>query len=125
MTTESRTSHTPPPWTMETVPTSVGICHKIGPFPGSCGRDIGHACIYVDGQHAPQARTGKEAELLANAVLMTAAPDLLAACEGILLDLGKAEWGTPEEAADLLHKIVDRNFPVIRNALLKAKGTAP
>lgn len=38
------------PFTVDTVPTSVGICHKVGPLAGGVP-----ACIYVDdrnGEHA-------------------------------------------------------------------------
>lgn len=72
--------HTPGPWELETVKTSAGICHKIGPFPGTCGREVGHACVYVDGLGVPDSDP-KRIELLANARLIAAAPDLLAACE--------------------------------------------
>ena len=68
--------HTPGPWTLETVQTSCGICHKIGPFPWKDGKQ-NHACIYAD-----YPGTGPiEKELLANARLIAAAPDLLEACE--------------------------------------------
>ena len=72
--------HTPGPWTVETVPTQVGLCHKIGPFPGSCGKPVGYACVYVDGASAYRPQLGKHEELLANAVLMAAAPEMLVAC---------------------------------------------
>jgi len=84
------TTHTPGPWTLETVRTSVGHCHQIGPFPGSCGRKVGYACVYVDGQYAPNAQNGNEKELLANARLIASAPDTAAerdrlktACEAV------------------------------------------
>jgi len=38
---------TPGPWRLETVKTSCGICHKIGPFPGSPGHKH-NAYVYVD-----------------------------------------------------------------------------
>lgn len=64
--------HTPGPWTLETVRTSIGFCHKIGPFPWN--RQQNHACIYVDYPvHGD--------ELLANARLIAAAPDLLKALQ--------------------------------------------
>lgn len=72
-------AHTPGPWTLDTVTTSCGICHKVGPFPRKEGK-YGHACIYVD-----YPGTGKiEGELLANARLIAAAPDLLDAAEEAL-----------------------------------------
>lgn len=34
-------------WIFETVTTSCGVCHKVGPFPWREGK-MNHACIYVD-----------------------------------------------------------------------------
>ncbi len=68
--------HTAGPWSLETVKTSSGICHKVGPFPWRDGKE-NHACIYVD---YPNGAMGPvEAELKANARLIAAAPELLAA----------------------------------------------
>lgn len=64
---------TPGPWTMETVRTSVGVCFKVGPFPWKDGK-LNHACIYAD---YPSNKDHAECE--ANAVLIAAAPDMLAA----------------------------------------------
>jgi len=64
----SNTKFTPGPWRLETVKTSCGICHKIGPFPGSLRRE-NNACVYVDYNNAAN-------ELLANAHLIGAAPEL-------------------------------------------------
>jgi hypothetical protein len=76
--------HTPAPWTLSTVPTSAGICHKIGPFPWKHGEQ-NHACIY--GDYSSHDGSGPfEAELLANARLIKAAPTLLAALQGMLFD---------------------------------------
>lgn len=61
--------HTPGPWRLQTVETSCGLCHKIGPFPFKDGME-NDACIYVDYGNNAQ-------ELLANAHLISAAPDLL------------------------------------------------
>lgn len=66
--------HTPGPWQLETVRTSSGICHRIGPFPWKEGKDI-HCCVYVD----YPGNGDIERELLANARLIASAPDLLAA----------------------------------------------
>ena len=73
-------AHTPGPWTLVTVPTSCGICHKIGPFPpkreGGAAR---HACLYADYQS--QGNPADD-ELEANACLIAAAPDMYAVlCE--------------------------------------------
>jgi hypothetical protein len=63
-----KTKFTPGPWTLETVPTSCGICHKIGKFPKTPEKTTA-ACIYVDyNAHAD--------EMLANAHLIAAAPAL-------------------------------------------------
>lgn len=103
------TAHTRGPWTLETVPTSIGICHKIGPFPGSCGREVGHACVYVDGI----GRRGNAVdELLANAKLIAAAPDLLDACRAWISWL---ECGDEDEP-DLEQQLAQ----LMRDAIAKA-----
>ena len=87
--------HTPGPWMIETVPTSVGICHKIGPFPPRCPDDVTprSACLYAD---YPSVHNPADNELYANARLIATAPDLLEAHE-------------PErEGADFLDWIADR-----------------
>jgi hypothetical protein len=62
---------TPGPWGMETVPTSVGVCHKIGPFPGKRPDDKPrHACLYAD---YPSDGNQADDELKANAHLIAAA----------------------------------------------------
>jgi hypothetical protein len=71
-------SYTPGPWTLDTVRTSIGSCHKIGPFPSHGSRDTTHACVYVDGV-APDQQTTISHELLANARLIAAAPTMLEA----------------------------------------------
>ncbi len=72
------TEHTPGPWALETVKTSCGICHKIGPFPWT-DTEKNHACIYVDDRRGWK----NGAELLANARLIAAGPDMLEALENI------------------------------------------
>lgn len=82
MPASEKTLHTPGPWKLETVTTQVGLCHKIGDFPGSCGHTPGYACVYEDGlsRRAVFPRL-EETELLANARLMRAAPELLDSCK--------------------------------------------
>ena len=73
---------TPGPWSLKTVPTSDGSCHKIGPFPSASRvHSETHACVYAIGirlgidDSTPVAR-----ELLANARLMAAcSPDNITA----------------------------------------------
>lgn len=71
-----RAEHTAGPWGMETVRTSCGVCHKIGPWPHKwlAGKTMS-ACIYDDYPSTPE---GTDV-MLANARLIAAAPDLLAA----------------------------------------------
>lgn len=76
----SAAKHTPGPWGFDTVSTSVGICHRIGPFPAK--RADGkpkHACVYVD---YPTPGGEWEKSMEANARLISAAPDLLEALQG-------------------------------------------
>lgn len=77
-TTAARPAHTPAPWSLKTVPTSDGSCHKIGPFPSaSRAHSETHACVYASGirlgidDSTPVAR-----ELLANARLIAASPTM-------------------------------------------------
>jgi hypothetical protein len=66
---------TPGPWTMETVRTSCGICHKVGPFQHQWrAGDVSHACLYED---YPPCAVGTQV-MVANARLIAAAPDLAA-----------------------------------------------
>lgn len=81
---------TPGPWALETVSTSAGSCHKIGPFPGGVVRPDNYACVYADGirlgidESLPRA-----VELRANARLIAAAPALFEALSE-MLELRKA-----------------------------------
>lgn len=105
--------HTPGPWVIETVPTSVGICHKIGPFPPRRPDDVTprSACLYAD---YPSVHNPADNELYANARLIAAAPDLLEALQNIIesVDKGHAVILCPLAAA-------------ARSAIAKAKGEKP
>jgi len=98
-------SPTPGPWIMETVATQIGICHKIGPFPGKRPVDKPrHACLYAD---YPSASAPGDAELLANARLVAAAPDLLEAARAALDDLisdGHAHYRVAETLRAAIEK---------------------
>lgn len=75
--------HTPGPWVLDTIQTSVGICHRIGPFPPRRPDDetVRHACLYAD---YPSAFNPADKELEANARLIAAAPDLLTALVSVV-----------------------------------------
>lgn len=45
-------------WTLQTVQTVVGSCHKIGPFPGPMNRPETHACVYSDNINPDDADRG-------------------------------------------------------------------
>jgi hypothetical protein len=70
---------TPGPWTLETVRTSVGVCHKIGRLGSST--KLNHACLYDDCYSAEP----RDLQLLADARLIAAAPELYEALE-VLVD---------------------------------------
>ncbi len=109
--------HTPGPWTVETVKTSIGVCHKVGPFPGSCGKPVGSACVYEDGMALWRVIDELDTELLANARLMAAAPDMLAALKfghRKLLTYGRVYPDDKE-----LHKTL---IPMWEAAIAKAEG---
>lgn len=66
-------THTPGPWGMETVRTSCGVCHKIGPWPHKWrAGDTMSACIYDDYPSPPEGTD----TMLANARLIAASPTL-------------------------------------------------
>jgi hypothetical protein len=95
--------HTPGPWTLKTVPTTIGSCHTIGPFPGpSETRPETHACVYADNVRIGfDEKNPRAVELLANAKLIAAAPDLLAALKALH---AKPTPGTLEQALAAIAK---------------------
>jgi hypothetical protein len=111
---------TPGPWTLETVPTQVGSCHKIGKFPcnGAFAEKGNYACVYADGVRVGEIGNAVGDELLANARLIAAAPELYAENErlrGALLRLGKAmlaggppdDIGPPADVAEEYYAAID------------------
>ena len=61
------------PWPMETVRTSCGVCHKIGPWPHKWRHgDAMSACIYDDYPSPPEGTD----TMLANARRIARLPDL-------------------------------------------------
>lgn len=100
---------TPGPWSLETVPTQIGSCHIIGPFPSRGVYKETHACIYVYADNVRMHDYGYSAtgdELLANARLIAAAPELYAAL------------------LSLYDRRTDESMTRARDALAKAVGRA-
>lgn len=88
----SGAKHTPGPWVLATVPTSVGTCHKIGPFPNG-SRAPTFACVYADGHRLGIDDDNQApAELAANARVIAAAPDLLEALQRLHEACVKDGW---------------------------------
>lgn len=122
----SEAKHTPGPWSLETVPTSSGSCHKIGPFPGAGHRPEVHACVYADGvrigidEAMPAAQ-----ELLANARLLAAAPELLTAAIEAMAAMD-SEWQTSSRDDDWIYDEMGSELASgyfsLRSAIAKAKG---
>jgi hypothetical protein len=106
--------HTPAPWILQTVPTSAGVCHKIGPFPPKLGTSTArHACLYAD-NHSEYNPADKE--LLANAKLIAAAPELLEA-----LELALEYWRHRQQRYKNKHPIWVEKAD---SAIAKARGEA-
>jgi len=96
---------------------------KHTPGPWETGAMITRVEVWPEGWNAPFCvadcgrNTGPEEERCANAALISAAPDLLAACE-VAFDLTD-KWKRTEHGADFFE--VDR---VLRAAIAKARGEA-
>ena len=109
--------HTPGPWFVETVKTSIGHAHKIAP--------IG-ACLYVDHRDATMT-DGKTVKALANARLITAAPDMLEALKDATTrcyDCGGSGTMYPHDPGDVPGSagIDCPNCAQQRAAIAKAEG---
>jgi hypothetical protein len=110
------TIHTPGPWSLETVRTSSGVCHKVGPFPGRReDHPPRHACLYAD---YPSDSNPSDQELLANARLIAAAPELLEALDTVVFWYGKRG---PDDNLLPIDRQEDDIAKAMR-AIAKAKG---
>jgi len=105
-------THTPTPWKMETVKTSVGVCHKIGPLGSST--KIHHACLYDDSYSDKSC----DLVLLSDAAFIVRAVNshdaLLAACKEIwkLVDDGVL---VRDISRDFEPNWILRQIPVVRS----------
>lgn len=121
--------HTSGPWKLETVKTQVGLCHKIGPFPSKGAHKETYACVYandVHGYDGDHCAVGNE--LLANARLIAAAPDLLLALIQLTNEIS-GNWGMDE--AGLREVLGNTNYQVTlekmeagRAVIAKAEGSS-
>lgn len=112
-------NHTPGPWPLATVKTSVGLCHRIGDFPSTShipGRERTYGCVYEDGTSKWRLHDNGsfDSELLANARLMAAAPDMLEALKRSL------DWLSSYPGGCALAVYEDA-----RVAIAKAEGRQP
>ena len=114
----SEPKHTSGPWHIETVSTAVGHCHKIQPL---------QACLYVDNQTLPHDAINYDSTLtLANVRLIAAAPELLAALEGMSrwMDMVYA-WDKPVPREHLDEMNAARAaYDKATTAIAKATGAA-
>lgn len=97
---------TPGPWVMETVRTSCGTCHRIGPFPrpAYASKPEGWACVYDDyppGVGSP--------DLLANSRFIAAARDLVPA----MADRLEAQEALLKEAVVALADFTEVKFDAV------------
>jgi len=104
--TESK--HTPGPWNLETVKTSIGVCHKIGPLGAST--KINSACLYDD----CYSDKPRDLQLLADAHLIAAAPELVKALEAI-----QDECEHQDSSVD---RVIYRRIGSVAKAALTAAG---
>lgn len=87
---------TPGPWRMDTVITSCGVCHKIGPWPHKWRHGIEmSACIYDD---YPPSLEGTD-NMQANASFIAAARDLVPALLAERDALAAAKWSAEADVA--------------------------
>lgn len=104
---------TPGPWSVETVRTSCGVCHKIGPWPHKwrAGETMS-ACIYDDYPSPPEGTD----TMLANARLIAAAPEMLAALKHAALNMPHPDQMIDDAIAKAEGLSTRRDSPVLRES---------
>ena len=109
---DKQMTHTPGPWYVKTVPTSIGHCHKIQPV---------NACLYVD-YRGIRAADPKTAIAEANARLIAAAPDLLESLEDSVLCIDAARQTIFKADGIIDHRTISAHLEKARAAIDKATG---
>ena len=117
-TTNENVGHTPGPWKYETSK-FPGSRLVFAPYTGPLERTVHFVACNVAARHHLPSRH-QEAEAEANARLIAAAPELLAACKAVIKEAyvseNHGEPPTAEMSADVLE--------VLRAAIAKAEGIA-
>lgn len=114
----SDTKHTPGPWAVSTVPTSIGHTHKIEP--------IG-ARLFVDHRDKAE-KDAKTLTALANAHLIAASPDMYAALQPVLTEAKQRadymhDTWNPDAHVELTLTIAE--LRAIHAAIAAAEGRTP
>lgn len=110
-------AHTPGPWTLhfgeQGYPLAIDAPRERWSIPGAVG-----AIVRSNGIGMPSSSEG-----LANALLITAAPDLLAACK----QAAKLAWEVGSESEDGVLTLLEDSrgdlYRQLRDAIAKAEGT--
>lgn len=105
---KTKTAHTPGPWRIRGTNYGYTTCYVLGP-PHKDGGDYAPICV---------------ADTEANARLIAAAPELLAALEECEKDLIRSSNDAYDAEADSLAKRFMRTAKAARAAIAKAKGEA-
>lgn len=103
------TQHTPGPWAV----TTVGSCHGIHPAASDNERD--DICRVAPHNYHPNGWQAAKGEAEANARLIAAAPDLLAALEWWIVQM-------QNDSCDDMGKLLDDMTDKARAAITKATG---
>ena len=108
-------AHTKGPWALETVKTSCGICHKIGQFPRGQNRKETYGCVYDD--YPDSIISGSPShEILANAKLMAAAPEILDALKMVAEKIRSGDDKPDDTFADFDGEETEQIFAAINRA---------
>lgn len=108
-------AHTKGPWTLETVKTSCGICHKVGDFTRGRDRKNTYGCVYDD--YPDSSMDGSpSAAIAANAKLMAASPCLLEALQMVAAKIKSGDDRPDDTFADFNGEETEMIFAALNRA---------